>query len=332
MKDWQEMPTQPTSDFNVSSSNGTIPHLSSSGPSLTSAILFFVTFAFGLVVNTLYLWVLWFRMTRNVNTTLFFHLILANLMVTFVFPFAAVYFIMEPHWVFGLFMCKLINSLVSLGMYVSVFLLTVISVDRYCLVFHPHTHKRYMNPRSASITCLLFWVLAFGFITPYLVFRQVRNEGNVTICYNDYTLSGRWGEKRVKWVLFSIRLVMGFVIPFSIITFCYAKIFIKMKKERLARSRRPYRIILIAILSFFISWTPYHLWYGMGVEKDKFPQSVLKSLQVLSTCLTCINSCFTPVLYLFIVESFKNMFRKSILAIIELVVNETFTSMNPPCN
>ncbi|XP_069804844.1 probable G-protein coupled receptor 33 [Dendropsophus ebraccatus] len=319
-----------TTNFNVSETNGTTQQISSSSLNLTSATLLFLTFAFGLVVNTLYLWVLCFRMIRTVNTTLFSHLILTNLMVTFVFPFAAVYFIMEPHWVFGPFMCKLINSFLSLGMYVAVFLLTVISIDRYCLVFHPHAHKRYMTPRSASITCLLFWVLALGLTSPYLVFRQVRYEDNVTICYNDYTLSGKWVEKKVKWVLFSIRLVIGFIIPFSVITFCYVKIFVKMKKERLTRSSRPYRIILVAIFSFLISWTPYHIWYGMSAEKDKFQQSVLRSLQVLSVCLMCINSSFTPALYMFIVESFKNMFRKSILAVIEMVVNETFTSTNPP--
>ncbi|XP_075696989.1 putative G-protein coupled receptor 33 [Rhinoderma darwinii] len=320
------MSTQPTSNFNISATNGTTYRLSSSNLNLTSAILLFLTFAFGLVVNTLYLWVLCFRMIRNVNTTLFLHLILANLLLTFVFPFAAVYFIMEPHWVFGHFLCKLINSFVSLGMYVSVFLLTVISVDRYCLVFHPYAYKRYMNPRSASIMCLLFWALAFSLTTPYLIFRRVRYESNITICYNDYTLSGKWDHKTVKWVLFGIRLCIGFVIPFSIITFCYVKIFIKMKKEHLTRSSRPYRIILIAILSFFISWTPYHIWYGLSAEKDKIQQSVLRSLQVLSTCLNCINSCFTPILYLFIVESFKNMFKKSILAVIELVVNETLSN------
>ncbi|XP_056400349.1 probable G-protein coupled receptor 33 [Hyla sarda] len=322
------MSTQPTSNFNVSATNGATLQMSSSAFNLTSATLLFLTFGFGLVVNTLYLWVLWSRMSRTVNTTLFFHLILTNLMVTIVFPFAAVYFIMEPHWVFGPFLCKLINSFMSLGMYVAVFLLTIISVDRYCLVFYPHVHKRFMSPRSASVTCLLFWVLAVGLTSPYLVFRQIRYEDNVTICHNDYTLSRKWSEKRVKWVLFSVRLAMGFVIPFSIITFCYVKIFIKMKKERLARSSRPYRIILIAILSFLVSWTPYHIWYGMSAEKDKFPKSVLSSLQVLSICLMCINSSFTPLLYLFIVESFKNMFKKSILAIIELVVNETFTSTN----
>ncbi|KAG8541905.1 hypothetical protein GDO81_028016 [Engystomops pustulosus] len=302
--------------------------MSASTISLISGTLLFLTSAFGLVVNTLYLWVLWFRMVRNVNTTLFSHLILANLMVTFVFPFAAVYLIKDQNWILGLSLCKLINSLLSVGMYASVFLLTLISLDRYCLVFHPHGYKKYMNPRCASIICLLLWVLAFGLSTPYFIFRQVRYEDNVTICYNDYTLSGKWDEKKMKWVWFTIRLFFSFVVPFSIITICYVKIFIKMKRENLSRSGRPYRIIFIAIVSFFICWTPYHIWYGMSAEKDKFHPSILRSLQALSAGLACINSCFTPVLYLFIVESFKNMFRKSILAIIELVVNETFTSTN----
>ncbi|XP_075183762.1 putative G-protein coupled receptor 33 [Anomaloglossus baeobatrachus] len=328
LEDWQNaMTPNISSTFHSNTSDGPA-HQTFSAFSLTSAVFLLFTFVFGLVVNTLYLWVLGYRMRRSVNTTWFFHLILGNLVFTIFIPFFIAYIVLKPRWVFGLFMCKIISSSVSLVMYQIVFVLTVISVDRYCLVFLPFWYRRYMNPRNATIVCLFLWILALLFTSPYLVTRQVKYEKNITICYNDYTISGQWNSQRVKWILFTTRLILGLVIPFAIITSCYLKIILKMSKEKLVRSNKPYKIICIAIVSFFSSWTPYHVWYGMSAAEGRFPESLLNALHVLAISLACINSCFTPVIYLFVVENFKLMFRKSLLDLIELVLSETFISTN----
>ncbi|XP_056398835.1 probable G-protein coupled receptor 33 isoform X2 [Hyla sarda] len=319
-------PNMPSS-FHFNTSEG-FTHQTISAIKLTSAAFLLVTFVFGLVMNTLYLWVLTFRTRRSVNSTWFFHLILGNLLFTLSIPFFTAYVIMKPRWIFGLYMCKIINSVISLDMYVTVFILIVISIDRYCLVFHPIWYRRYMNPKIATVICLLLWFLALLLTSPYFLFRQVKYENNVTICENDYTLSGRWNRQRVKWIMFTTRLFLGLIIPFAVITSCYLKIIIKISKDNMARSNKPYRVICIAIISFFVSWTPYHMWYGMSSDQDRFPESLLNVLQMLTNCFACLNSCFTPVLYLFTVENFKTMFRRSLLDFIELVFNETISSAN----
>ncbi|KAG9470545.1 hypothetical protein GDO78_017396, partial [Eleutherodactylus coqui] len=295
---------------------------------MTSVGFLLSTFVFGLIMNTLYLWVLGFRMRTSVNTTWFFHFILGNLVFTLLIPFFITYIIMKPHWIFGLFMCKIINSFISLVMYLTVFMLTVISIDRYCLVFHPFWHRRHMKPQNATFVCLFLWFLALSFTSPYLVFRKLKSDNNKTICYNDYTVSGQWNGQRVKRIMFTARLFLGLVIPLAIITTCYLKIIIKISKGNLVKSNKPYRIICIAILSFFVSWTPYHIWYGLSAQQGRFPESLLNTWQTLATCLACINSCFTPVIYLFIVENFKTIFKKSLLEVIELALNEVVISAN----
>ncbi|XP_018426057.1 PREDICTED: probable G-protein coupled receptor 33 [Nanorana parkeri] len=295
---------------------------------MISSVLLLIAFVFGLIVNSLYLWVLWFRMRRMMNTTWFFHLILANFFFTLIIPFLAVYAMMKPRWIFGLFMCKFVNSFMSVCMYESVFILTTISLDRYCLVFYPHWYREHMTPRKASLICAALWTFALLFSSPYLAFRNLKYTNNITICYNDYTFSGKLDQRQIKWSFFGFRLLVGLLIPLGIITICYLSIFIKIKSEKMAKSTRPYKIICTAILSFFISWTPYHIWYGMSVEPGKFSETTLGFLQVLTVIFTCINYCLTPILYLFIVESFKNIFRRSLVALIELVLNETYTSAN----
>ncbi|KAM3923164.1 putative G-protein coupled receptor 33 [Leptodactylus fuscus] len=286
-----------------------------------------ITFLFGLVINTLYLWILCFRMRRNPNIFWFSHLTLCNLIFILVIPFLAVMILFYPHWVLGEFMCKFLNFLLSFSMFGAVFFLTVISVDRYWLVFHPHFYRKHIHARQSSIICLVIWGLAFLCGSPYLVFRKVRRETNVTICYNDYSLTGKPAteqEVKVKWAILSIRLLVGFFIPLVIITICYLKIAFKIKIENFTKSKKPYKIISIAIISFFISWAPYHVWYGMSIHTKFFRETTLQALKVLAVVTACFNACFTPVLYLFIVEKFKDIFKKSILSIVQTALNDAF--------
>ncbi|CAJ0922895.1 unnamed protein product [Ranitomeya imitator] len=239
-------------------------------------------------------------------------------------------------FLFGL----VINALhLWIFMYGSVFFLTIISVDRYWLVFHPHFYRKHMHAHKSSVICLLLWGLAFLCGSPYLAFRRVRHEKNITICYNDYALTGKQDlvyETKVKWIMLFLRLLGGFFIPLVIITICYLKIAFKIKKENFTKSKKPYKIITVAIISFFISWTPYHLSYGMSIEKGSFGKTTLQALKVFATISACFNACFTPILYLFIVEKFKNIFKKSIVSIFQAVLNDAFLkstdNRSEPCS
>ncbi|XP_053307508.1 probable G-protein coupled receptor 33 [Spea bombifrons] len=312
---------------NTTLTNGTYPTISTTG--ILSVFLLLITFLFGLLMNSLYLWVLGFRMSKSVNSTWFFHFTLANLIYTLVIPFVAVYVLWSPHWILGLFFCKLINTLLSVGMYGSSFLLTVISCDRYMLVFHPVWYRRHMKPRYATVACLFLWCFACLCSSPYLVLRQLRQENATTLCYNDYSLLGKsYGQQlQGRRSIFAFRILVGYLLPLFTISFCYIKIALKMKKEKLSRSNKPFAIILMAISSFFVCWLPYHAWYAMTIEKWKFSTNTRSALLVLSIGFICFNSCFTPVLYLFVVESFKKVFKKSILSLIESALNQAFVSL-----
>ncbi|XP_063291537.1 probable G-protein coupled receptor 33 [Pelobates fuscus] len=292
------------------------------------AVIMLIIFMFGLILNTLFLWVLWFRIRKTVNSIWFLHLILSNLIFSFILPFLAVQVLRFPHWILGLVMCKLLNSLVSVVMFESAFVLTVISINRYLLVFQPHWYRRHMKPRYATIICIFLWVIAIVCSSPYAVFRKLKNENTTTECYNDYTLSGDTENLKVKWSLFTFRVFVGYLLPFFVILYCYFQIALKMKKEKLTRSKKPYKIIIIAVISFFVCWLPYHLWYGMSFEKRRIHDGTMEVLKVLSICFICFNFCFTPIFYLFIVENFKKMFKKSMLSLVEIAVNEDMVTWN----
>lgn len=275
------------------------------------SLLLLLIFLGGLVVNFLYLWVLKFRMEPSINNVWLLHLTVANLVFILLLPILAVRILIEPHWIFGVFMCKVFNSMISLCLFASGFLVTGVSLNRYLLVFCPHWYIEHVRLHNVSAVCFGLWALAFLCSSPYLLFRVVEEKGSITICYNDYTLSGKWedAEVQVKWGMYIFRILVGFLLPSIIITVCHFKILFKIKKNQRRRSTKTYKVIYLATATFFICWIPYHLAYGINLESGQIEVWVLLKLKIASAC---VYSCISPMCYLFIIEDFTKQFRKFI--------------------
>ncbi|XP_076982615.1 putative G-protein coupled receptor 33 [Tamandua tetradactyla] len=296
------------------------------------ALSLLASFVIGTITNGLYLWVLRFKMKQTVNTFLFFHLILSYFISTLILPFKATSYLQDNHWSFGTAMCKVFNGALSVGMFASVFFLSLISLDRYLLTLHPVWSQRRRTPRWASSVVLGVWTSAVALSLPYLVFRETHDDPKgIVICRNNYVLSANWQSKEIqawrKWIhvaCFTGRFLLGFLLPFFIITFCYGRAAQKMKERGLVKSSKPFKVMLTAIISFFVCWMPYHIYQGLMLTKNH-----LLSLQftlILTAITVSFNTIFSPTLYLFIGEDFKRVFKKSILALFESTFSEDISA------
>lgn len=322
------------SDYHITVStsvrNGT--HIPAPASKLIIVLFLFMTSIIGIISNGLYLWVLKFKMKRTVNTLLYFHLILSYFISTLIVPFITVSHLQDNHWNFGTAMCKVLNSILYMGIFASSFFLSAISVDRYLFTLHPVWSQLHRTPRWASSMILGVWISATVLGTPYLVLRKTYDdhEGMVT-CQLSYEVSTDWESKKMqtlkKWIhvaCFTSRFLFGFLLPFFIITFCYGRIANKMKKRSLFKSNKPFKVMMTAIISFFVCWMPYYVYRGLLLTKN---QSLLLQLTMLLAVIsTSFNAVFSPILYLFIGENFKRVFKKSILALFESTFSEDSSS------
>ncbi|XP_055990373.1 probable G-protein coupled receptor 33 [Sorex fumeus] len=290
--------------------------------------LLFTSFLIGTIINGLYLWVLRFKMKKTVNILLFFHLILSYFVSAFTLPFVATSYLQNNHWRFGTVMCKVVNSTLSLGMFTSVFFLSAISVDRYLLVLHPVWSQLHRTPRSVSIIILGIWISAMALSMPYLFFRETQENDDKTVtCQNNYTVFINGEHEKMKILSEKIhlacfigRFLVSFLLPFFIITFCYERISNKVKERSWLKSNKPFRVMVTAIISFFVCWMPYHIYQGLKLTSSQSQLSLLFLIFTLIT--TSFNSLFSPTLYLCTGENFKKIFKKSILALFESTFNE----------
>ncbi|CAM4678872.1 unnamed protein product, partial [Lepidochelys olivacea] len=304
---------------------------------LAAAVLLFTTFLVGVVGNGLYLWVLGLKMRRTVTTLWFLHLVSCYLLFTLLIPFFAIYVLLGFHWVFGMALCKFLNTCISLGMFSSVFLLSLISLDRYTLTHHPIWCRNYRTMPRAQKLVVGMWLASFALSTPYLAFRETHVvDGGRIICINNYMLSGDWNGaklqdlgRRVHMAIFMIRFLLGFLLPLCTIAGCYGRVGLKMKEKKLAWAGKPFKVMVAAVVSFFLGWLPYHLFHGLNLYKKEVPESVMVALMVIYTLSSCFNACFTPILYLFVGEKFWQVFRTSLLTLVKAAFVDDLGSSAP---
>ncbi|CAM5124827.1 unnamed protein product [Natator depressus] len=304
---------------------------------LAATVLLFTTFLVGVVGNGLYLWVLGLKMRRTVTTLWFLHLVSCYLLFTLLIPFFAVYVLLGFHWVFGMALCKFLNTCISLVMFTSVFLLTLISLDRYTLTHHPIWCRNHRTMPRAQKLVVGMWLASFALSTPYLAFRETHMvDGGKIICINNYVLSGDWNGaklqdlgRRVHMAIFMIRFLLGFLLPLCTIAGCYGRVGLKMKEKKLVWAGKPFKVMVAAVVSFFLGWLPYHLFHGLKLYKKAVPESVTGALIVIYTLSSCFNACFTPILYLFVGEKFWQVFRTSLLTLVKAAFVDDLGSSAP---
>ncbi|XP_069058172.1 probable G-protein coupled receptor 33 [Pleurodeles waltl] len=297
---------------------------------LVSSVFFFFTSSVGIFGNSLFLWTLGFKMMKTVNTVWFFSLVLSGWTYSMVMPILGVFALLDFHWPFGIVMCKVVNMLLSLSMHVAVFILTIISLDRYVLVVHPIWARHHRTPKCATIISYSIWSAAFILSAPYLAFRELKsNERNKTICTNNYVFSDDWKTQEVQTrrqkihlCLFLIRLLVAFILPFMVIASCYVSIALKVNLRSLSRSSKLIKVIMVSVVSFFVCWTPVHLYNGLILYRESVPKLLMHACMLVAAIATCVNVCFTPIFYIFIGENFKAVFKKSLLYLIESAFHE----------
>uniref|UniRef100_A0A8C3YRA3 Chemerin-like receptor 1 n=1 Tax=Catagonus wagneri TaxID=51154 RepID=A0A8C3YRA3_9CETA len=271
----------------------------------------------GILGNGLVIVIATFKMKKTVNTVWFLNLAVADFLFNVFLPIHIAYAAMDYHWVFGTAMCKISNFLLIHNMYTSVFLLTVISFDRCISVLLPVWSQNHRSIRLAYMACVVIWVLAFFLSSPSLVFRDTAHLHGKISCFNNFSLSAAsssswpthpqtdtvgFGRQMVVTIM---RFLCGFLVPVLIISACYFTIVYKLRRNRLAKTKKPFKIIVTIIITFFLCWCPYHTLYLLELHHRAMPGSVFSLGVPLATAIAIANSCMNPILYVFMGQDFK---------------------------
>ncbi|XP_076837959.1 relaxin-3 receptor 1 [Brachyhypopomus gauderio] len=292
------------------------------------ALVYLVVCALGLVGNLLALYLLYTRHRFKQSSINCFVMSLAitDLQFVLTLPFWAVDTALDFRWPFGKVMCKIISSVTTMNMYASVFFLTAMSVARYCsLASSLRKHSPKMASTEVKWASLVIWAVSLVATLPHAVYSTTAQLSDDELCLVRFSDSGSWDPQLLLGLYQTQKVLLGFVIPLTVISVCYLLLLRFVLRRRVSgipgsdgergrhkRRSKVTRSVTIVVLSFFLCWLPNQaltLW-GVLIKFDLVPFSkAFYNAQAyafpITVCLAHTNSCLNPVLYCLVRQEYR---------------------------
>ncbi|XP_043927157.1 G-protein coupled receptor 183-like [Protopterus annectens] len=279
--------------------------------------LFYVTILlFGFSANILALYISCKSERKSNPTTLYLkNLAVSDALFTLSLPGRISYYILEFHWPFGDYACRLTAFIFYVNTYVGIYFMTVISIDRYIAVVHSQQYSKFRRVENVRYICCFIWGLVFCQMVPLLLKPMVMPNGDKVTCMEYFNLDTIPNLP----ILLLFVCVINYCIPIIIIAVCYLHVNWKLSKaakenpiiNEKGHNKRAIIVICIILIAFLICFTPYHiniiqfmfkeLMYSPSCEEQ---QAFKMSLQI-TVSLMNLNCCIDPVIYFFAFKGYK---------------------------
>ncbi|XP_072526035.1 leukotriene B4 receptor 1 [Salminus brasiliensis] len=207
-------------------------------------------------------------------------------------------------WEFGDVMCKTVHYLCCVNMYVSIYLICLMSLDRWLAVTRPFLSQSLRNKRTIYMAMLGIWVMAFLLALPMPFYRR---NVNVTIQKLNLTLCKLHHNSGHKIFHYLFETLLGFVIPFTFILTCYSSVICRLRSAMFRGRVKGSFLILLIISAFSIFWIPYHvinILEVIGESGVSFLTHLAKAARPNVTAFAFLSSSVNPILYVFAGSSY----------------------------
>ncbi|XP_012982623.2 formyl peptide receptor-related sequence 3-like [Mesocricetus auratus] len=283
-----------------------------------------ISFVLGVLGNGLVIWVAGFRMVHTVTSICYLNLALGDFCFMATQPLHIISMLMRGTWIFGWFLCKFVQSIVNINLFVSVFLITLIAMDRCNCILHPVWAQNHRNVGLARKVIVGVWILSLLLTIPHFLFvttvKDARGDVQCTINIESWIVTP---EEQLKLSISVSRVsgivcfIIGFSMPISFIVICYGFMAAKICRRGFLNSSRPLRVLTAVAVSFFVCWFPFQLINFLCSIWTKETPYILRMMVIPASTLASFNSCLNPILYVFLGQEFRKKLVHSLYASLE---------------
>ncbi|XP_067898774.1 cysteinyl leukotriene receptor 1-like [Heterodontus francisci] len=297
------------STLSMNASNGSLCPVNDEYKYLVYSTMYSIVFAVGLLSNILALFVFYrIAKRKNATTVYLMNLAVADLLFVLSLPLRIVYYLRNGDWPFRDFLCRISTYIFYVSMYCSIFFLTCLSISRYLSIAHHARHQRVFTFRRCIITCVSVWIFVCVTAAPFLRTGSQDFNGKIKCFEPVHVIS--W-SRIAKMNYFA--LAIGFLVPFTIILICYSLIIKHLMgvSWESKRVKRDIAMIMLVLGVFFVCFLPYHvqrtvhLHFLVHHHNNCDLENILRKSVVATLCLAVANSCFDPLLYIFVGQGFR---------------------------
>ncbi|XP_040898746.1 leukotriene B4 receptor 1-like [Toxotes jaculatrix] len=290
-----------------------------------ACVILGLSFLIGAPGNLLVIWtILRHVKQRSHPVEIILHLAAADLLVLITLPLW-IYSLVHT-WVFGQATCNIVVYIIIVCMFGSIFLITLMSVERFLAICHPFVMMRRKTTSVMRRCLVLLWLLAVLLGVPVLLTQPLDETDESEQCFIREFSSVTQGI-----VFLCLETVMGFAVPFSILSICYCLVAAQIRKMNYSTKQKSMALVHAVVIAFTLCWLPYHVInivdlvciLGLGEEHGCLPESIVFS----SGALVFISSSVNPVLYVFFSRNLQQSLEQSRLV---RLFQEMVTHTNKP--
>ncbi|XP_007901834.1 prolactin-releasing peptide receptor-like [Callorhinchus milii] len=283
--------------------------------------LYSIVVVMGILGNCLLVYVI-ARVKKMHNVTNFLIGNLASsdvLMCTACIPLTLAYVFEPGGWLFGRAACHLVLFLQPVTVYVSIFTLTAIAVDRYVAIVHPL--RRRVSLKLSAYLMVSVWALACCLALPataHTYYVELKDQG-VAICEEFWE---RKDEERRAYAC--SLLAITYILPLTIILVSYLRISVKLKNRVVpgsvtqtqadwdkARRKRTFCLLVVVVTVFGACWLPLHAFNIVrDIDIDIIDKYYFNLVQLSCHWLAMSSACYNPFIYAWLHDSFRQELKK----------------------
>ncbi|NXP45488.1 ACKR2 protein, partial [Heliornis fulica] len=265
-----------------------------------------VIFLVGLVGNILLFAVLIIHIKKKKKMTEVYllNLVVSDFFLLITLPFWALYISQWVVWD----MCPVLNAMYTLNFYSGIFFVSCMSLDMYLQIVHAWSFRSSMTQWKSILILMVVWVLSIFLSIPDGLFTTTRQTSSKTI-----TCAHNYGQNHLLWrVVFRvIQNILGFLLPFCFMVFCYSRIACVLTTSQMPGSRRALFLVYTLVGVFFVLWFPYnivlilHSLQDIGVIRSCDSSRQLDYAMQITESLSFVHCCLNPLLYAFVKKRFR---------------------------
>ncbi|XP_022624330.1 G-protein coupled receptor 4-like [Seriola dumerili] len=223
--------------------------------------VYILAFIFGLIFNVLTLGPICQQVRRqNILGIFLLNLSLSDMLFLFTMPLWINYYRQDHHWKLGVLSCSVAGFFYYSNMYISIFLLCCISVDRCLVVTYPLRSKTHRTSRYAWAQCVTVYVVVVVLHIMVLFYDNLKDahddrKGNDR-CYETYPM------QRPVALFNLIRVGIGFLLPLLVLAVSYWRVLATVGQSPglSAQAKRKVRLLSFGVIGIFsICFAPYHI-------------------------------------------------------------------------
>lgn len=277
--------------------------------------VYIVAFILGLIFNVLTLGPIIQQVRRkNILGIYLLSLSFSDILFLFTMPLWINYYRNDHNWKLGVESCSVAGFFYYSNMYISIFLLCCISVDRCLVVGFPLHFKTQRTPRYAWVQCAIVYVVVVVLHIMVLYYDELKDvhddkKGNDR-CYETFPM-------KANIAMFNmIRVGVGFFLPLLVLTVSYWRVLATVGQSPglSAQAKKKVRLLSFGVIGIFsVCFAPYHIlllvrslvYYNNSEDTTpqgsycRFEQNTHFSFSC-TLALSSLNCVVDPVLYVLV--------------------------------